>query len=96
MKLKSALPTPSTADEQLKEIEVLRNERDNLVDELKGLKSSYSSLFKSYDKLNSNHQLIHNSRNLLFETAEKQREAMKTMYETSLQLKNIMMEQTAK
>lgn len=96
MKLRSALPTPSTADEQNKEIEVLRNERDNLVEELKGLKASYSSLFKSYDKLNSNHQLIHNSRNLLLDTAEKQREAMKTMYESSLKLKEIMIEQAAK
>lgn len=35
MKLKSALPTPCTAEEQIKEIEALRKERDNLIEELK-------------------------------------------------------------
>lgn len=110
MQLKSSLPTPSTADEQSKEIESLRKERDNLIDETKGLKvshvavllfhqafkASYSSLFKSYEKLRSNYELLHSTRNALAETAEKQRHAMATIYENALSLKSIMLEQAAK
>jgi hypothetical protein len=43
MQLKSILPTPSTANEQSKEIEALRKERDNLADETKGLKVGFSN-----------------------------------------------------
>ncbi|KAI6191205.1 Transforming acidic coiled-coil-containing protein 3 [Aphelenchoides bicaudatus] len=95
MKLKSTLPTPSTADEQTKEIEALRKERDNLADETKGLKASYSSLFKSYEKLRGNYELMHTTRNILADTAEKQKNAMNTIYESALNLKTVMLEQAA-
>ncbi|KAI6205904.1 hypothetical protein M3Y94_00845100 [Aphelenchoides besseyi] len=95
MKLRSVLPTPSTAADQTKEIEELRKERDNLCDETKGLKASYANLFKSYDKLRTNYELLQESRNSLVEKSEMQRNAMNSMYESALNLKSIMAEQAA-
>ncbi|CAD5225988.1 unnamed protein product [Bursaphelenchus xylophilus] len=95
MKLKGSLLTPTSSEEHTKELKTLRAERDHLADEAKALKASYSSLFKSYEKLRNNYDILRVSRNELVEQVEQQKAAMAQMYKASMDLKELMIGQVA-
>lgn len=95
MKLHSNVMTPTTSEETLKELKTVKAERDNLAEEAKALKNSHSNLFKSYEKLRTNFELMREDRNILNDQVEKQQDAMNGIYKTALNFKEVMVDEAA-
>lgn len=93
LKLRSSAVPPADAAEQEREQQLQRAERENLAEETKALKASYSTLFKSYERLRANFDLMREARNGLAEQVERQRDALQAMYGSAQDLKDVLLEQ---